>query len=151
MEATLRTLKPIHELTVRDLSMHRVWEYATGSEVGHDETCVCPVALPEIPAQEEDFVVYHVACSIRTAPGRTLMGFMSVCGGELHDVAPVILGAEGGYFPLDCPPTRKEEAAFETAAGAPYREVFPVSWRMSVPFAGETEVRAGTFPVSQSN
>lgn len=138
--------KPIHELTAADLRAHPIWVYATGDEGEVDETCVRPVDAEAIPSSAE-FAVFHVACTVVTALGARLLGFMSVCEGELHDLAPVVVGEEAGYFPLDCPPTRREALAFEHVLGAPYARIFPVQWHLLLPIAGEQIRRSGGFGV----
>jgi hypothetical protein len=137
-------VKPIHELTAEDLRAYPIWEFATGHEETHDETAVTPSVIREIPA-EDDYEVYHAACVVTTARGTPLSGFMSLASGELHDPAPVVVGETGGYFPLDCPPGRKEKVAFEVVAGAPYADIFPVRWQLLPCIEGEACPRSGTF------
>lgn len=138
--------KPIHELTAGDLRAHRIWVYATGDEDEVDETYVRPEDAAAVPGSAE-FAVFHVACTVVTALGARLSGFMSVCEGELQDPAPVVVGEEAGYFPLDCPPTRREALAFEQVLGAPYAQVFPVQWHLLLPIEGEQSPRSGSFTV----
>jgi hypothetical protein len=139
--------KPIHQLTAQDLRHHALWEYASGDEGEFDETYVCPTEGGAVPTTDA-FAIYHVACRITTVLGNRLTGFMSICGGELDDPAPTVVGEAGGYFPLDYPPTRKDVASFQAVLGAPYAEIFPVRWELALPIAGESAIRSGTFGVA---
>jgi hypothetical protein len=140
-------IKPIHELRANDFRSHPVWEFATGHEGEHDETAVTPSAVKEIPAGD-DYQVYHAACLVTTATGTSLSGFMSFTAGELHDPAPTVVGEAGGYFPLDCPPSRKEKAMFESVVGSPYSAIFPVRWQLVPSVEREAQPRSGTFGVA---
>jgi hypothetical protein len=140
-------IKPIHELSAHDLRSYPIWEFATGHEGEHDETAVTPSAVTEIPAGD-DYVVYHAACVVTTAVGKSLSGFMSLTAGELHDPAPVVVGEAGGYFPLDYAPDRKEKALFESVVGSSYSAIFPVSWKLLSCIEGEANPRSGTFGVA---
>jgi hypothetical protein len=134
--------KPIDELSAEDLHTHPIWEYAMDEEEEHDETYVHPVAAPSVP--RELHVVYHAACELITASGKSYAGFMSICNGALHGEAPVVVGNAGEYWPLDLPhdyqPTK-----FKQLFGVTHSALFPVRWRLRVPIAGELEPPTGVY------
>ena len=135
-------IKPISELTVDDLEMFALWEFAMDAEGDFDETAVRPVDSDEVPV-DEDYTVYHVACDVELASGRVLTGHVSVCNGALDADPPLVVDAAGQAFDLEHPPHRKQQAAFAALFGAPYAEVFPVRWRLRVALAGESVYREG--------
>ena len=137
--------KPIADLVRDDLLAHAIWEFATDAEDEGDETYVRPVDAMRVPS-DVDYQVYHVACDLRTAGGRELLGFMSVCNGEIEDPVPGIVGSTPlENFSLEHPPDRRTRAAFEALMGAPFNGVFPVSWRLRVLVNGERDLRSGVF------
>ena len=139
--------KPIDQLSTDDLRNHPIWEYATDEEDEHDETWVRPLEMRAVPVDDESDVV-HVACDLVLATGRELTGFVSLWNGELHDEAPVVVGASGQYWPLDGRPHRRNRVAFEDFFGMPYDGLFPVRWRLRAFVASERELRSGSYPGS---
>ena len=137
--------KPIDSLRSEDLLAYPIWEYATDSEDEFDETYVRPIGEHYVPAQF-DHAVYHAACDVVTRSGKALIGFMSICNRELHDVSPIVVGSqEGEYFCLDYAPDRRNRAAFEAVIGSPYETSFPVRWKLRVLVEGEREFRSGEY------
>ena len=133
--------KPIDALSVDDLRIHPIWEYATDCEEEHDETYVRPVMAATVP--EDPHVVYHAACEVTTANGRSYSGFISICNGVLHHEAPVVLGGGDQYWPLDPRFCLHFAKKFEGFFGVPYDSLFPVQWRLlasvankSIPISG---------------
>jgi hypothetical protein len=135
--------KPIDQLSATDLRIHPIWEYALDEENEHDETYVYPVAASAIP-REHNNQVYHVACDLKIATGKSFVAFMSICNGELHDESPVVVGESGEYWPLD-PRFLHESAQFKLFFGAPFSELFPMHWQLRVPIFGEPAFRSGVY------
>ena len=133
--------KPIDELSADDLHSHPIWEYAMDEEA-HDETYVRPVASTSVP--REPHVVYHAACEVIAATGRSYAAFMSICDGALHDEAPVVVGNAGEYWPLDLP-SDYQPAKFKQFFGVTHNALFPMQWRLRVPVDGELEPWSGVY------
>ena len=93
--APMPSAKPIDELSADDLHAHPIWEYAMDEEEEHDETYVRPIAASAVP--RERHVVYHAACEVVAATGKSYTAFMSICNGALHGEAPVVVGDAGEY------------------------------------------------------
>ena len=137
--------KPIDELVRADLHAFPLWEYATDAEEECDETCVRPVERATIPSSH-DYVVYHVVCDVVSAHGANYIGFMSLCNGELHDDAPVVVGAQRGeYFCIESAPQRRQRAAFEAVFGVEHAALFPLRWTLRLRVEGETAYRSGRY------
>lgn len=135
--------KPIDELTVEDFEVHPVWKFSMDEEEG-DETYVCSVETAVVPV-DSDFQVYHVACDITVATGAQFTGFLQVSNGEFHFPEPIVVGGIEDYWCLDSPPARRERAKFDAFFGAEYSKLFPISWCLRVPFAGEAVKRCGVY------
>ena len=135
-------IKPISELTTDDLAMFALWEYATDAEGDFDELAVRPVDSEVVPV-ELDNAVYHVACDVELANGRVLTGHVGVSNGVVDADPPTVVNDAGEAFDLECPPHRKQQAAFAALFGAPFADVFPVRWQLRVPLAGESAYREG--------
>ena len=136
--------KPIDELVQDDLLRHSIWEYATEGEF--DETYVQPFPGEAVPAGADDGQIYHVACDLRTARGKELLGFMSLCQAALHDVVPAMVGTRPVQdFSFECPPRRRDQAAFEAFVGSPFDALFPVQWKLRVLVEGESTFRSGSY------
>jgi hypothetical protein len=134
--------KPIDELSADDLHAHPIWEYAMDEEEEHDETYVRPVTASSVP--RELHVVYHAACEVVAATGKSYTAFMSICNGALHTEAPVVVGNAGEYWPLDLPHDY-QPAKFKQLFGVTRSALFPMRWRLRVPVAGESEPRSGVY------
>lgn len=135
--------KPIDELTIADFEANPVWKFSMDEEDG-DETYVCPVATEAVPV-DSDYEVYHVACDVTAATGTRFTGFLQVSNGELDFAEPIIVGGVEDYWCLDSPPARRERSKFEAFFGSDYSMLFPMSWSLRVPFAGEESKRSGVY------
>jgi len=139
------TPKPVDQLCISDLVTHPLWEYATGAEGEYDETYVVPTAAEAVPVDCND-VVYHVACDLVTATGKSLFGFVSICNGQFHDPEPIVVGSRSGeYICLGHPPSRRERAVYAEVIGVPYESLFPLKWTLRIPVGHEAKVREGEF------
>ncbi|THU01551.1 hypothetical protein E9531_09315 [Lampropedia puyangensis] len=139
--SSMDTPKPIDEISVDDLHKHPVWRYALESEEDYDETHVLPVTCLEVPYDND---VYHVACTLTLATGKDFVGFMSICNGNLHDDAPVVVSNEGQWS-LDVAPSVRQRAIIESILGTGYEDAFPVSWTLKVMVEGEKQMLSGTY------
>jgi hypothetical protein len=136
-------IKPIDQLTRDDLEDFPLWEFATDVEGDFDETAVRPVAADWVPREAHQ--VYTVACDVRTASGRMLLGHLGVVDGEMDGEAPTLVTDTHGSFGLDERPHRRIRAAWDALLGGEYEAHFPVHWRLRLPIAGELAPREGTF------
>src|SRR5689334_18367596 len=98
MAVSLKTRKPVTELTPADLEVYPVWEFAIDEESvpGQDETWVRPIESRAIPVGRYSL---SVATEFRTACGRTYPGFSMVSTGPGNlDIGEGIILAEGSYL-----------------------------------------------------
>ena len=135
-------IKPVSELTTDDLEMFPLWESALDAEEDGDELSVRPVHSDVVPVDEDD-TVYQVACDVELASGRVLTGHVGACNGGLDPEPPTVVDDAGRFFDLQHPPHRRDRVAFEALFGAPFEQVFPIRWRLRLPFAGEAAYREG--------
>ena len=153
MPATLKTRKPVNELTVEDLHAFPIWEFATDEEgvEGQDETWVRPVRRSQVPLEAYSQLV---AADFTTARGLKLQGFMPVSTAEGIEISPGAVVGEGGYHVL---PSMSEERAREEglswavesrkevveALGGSAAGLFPIAYQLRVGIRGEKAARAG--------
>ncbi len=153
MPATLKTRKPINELTVEDLHAFPIWEFATDEEgvQGQDETWVRPVRSNQVPIGAYSQLV---ATDFSTAGGTRLQGFMTVTTADGIKITPGSLVREGLYLVL--PGKLEERARVEgpswtiqtrkevvEALGDSPASVFPVAYKLRVAIRGEKALRSG--------
>jgi len=153
MPATLKTRKPVNELTVEDFHAFPIWEFATDEEgvEGQDETWVRPVRHKQIPMEAYSQLV---ASDYSTAGGAQLQGFMTVTTADGIEITPGAVVGEGLYHVL---PSMSEERAQEEglswaiqsrkevveALGGSAASVFPMAYKLRVGIRGEKAVRSG--------
>jgi hypothetical protein len=135
-------IKPLSQLDADDLAMFELWEIAPGDRDEDDEPRVRPVDSDVVPVDDDD-TVYHVACAVELASGRTLTGHIAVRNGALEAMSPTVVTDAGDAFDLGHPPLGHRLLAFETLAGAPYASVFPVRWHLRLALDGESAYREG--------
>ena len=153
MPVTLKTRKPVDELTVEDLHTFPVWEFATDEEgvEGRDETWVRPVKGKEVP---RDAYSQLVATDFTTASGVKWEGFMIVTTADAIEVSPGSLVGEACYLVL--PSMADERARREgldwpiearqdllKVLGKPAVAVFPISYTLRARIRGEKQLRSG--------
>jgi hypothetical protein len=153
MPTTLKSRKPVNELTVADLAAFPIWEFATDEEdiEGRDETWVRPVKTNEVP---RDAYSQLVATDFTTVSGVMWQGFMTVTTTDAIEVTPGSLVGEGCYLVL--PSMADERARREgldwpiearqdllRVLGRPARAVFPISYTLRVRIRGEKQLRSG--------
>ncbi len=148
---TLRSRKPVQELTLADFDRFPVWEYALEEESVPDETWVRPTERVRIG---RGLYSQLVRSAFWTARGQPIPGFMIV---STYDAAPhVAVGAvvEPSYLPL--PALSRREAARRHATwdlrvrinflrGLRRREstVFPIRYELQVPVGRGAELKTG--------
>ena len=153
MPATLKTRKPVNELTVEDFLAFPVWEFATDEEgvEGQDETWVRPVRRSQVPLEAYSQLV---AADFTTARGLKLQGFMTVSTAEGIEVTAGAVVSGGAYHVL---PGMSEERAQKEglswavqsrkkvieAFGGSAASVFPMAYRLRIAIRGEKTARAG--------
>ncbi|HWQ90233.1 MAG TPA: hypothetical protein VN673_01085 [Clostridia bacterium] len=153
MAATLKTRKPVNELTVEDLQAFPIWEFATDEEgvEGQDETWVRPVRRNQVPMEAYSQLV---AADFSTADGVRLQGFMTVTTADGIEITPGAVLGEGFYRVL---PGMSEERAREEglswaiqsrkeiveALGGSPASVFPMAYELRIAIRGEKALRSG--------
>jgi len=153
MPATLKTRKPVNELSVEDLLAFPIWEFATDEEdvQGQDETWVRPVRHNQVPREAYSQLV---ATDFTTAGGMRLQGFMTVSTAEGTEVTAGAVVGEGAYHVL--PSMSEERAQKEGLSWAVQSRkklvealhgsagcVFPMAYRLRVAIRGEKTARSG--------
>jgi hypothetical protein len=153
MPATLKTRKPVNELTVANLDAFPIWEFATDEEgvEGQDETWVRPIRRNQVPLGAYSLLV---ATDFSTAGGAQLRGFMIVTTADGIEITPGSLVGEGFYHVL---PGMSEERAGQEgldwpiearrkvveALGGSAASVFPIAYRLDVVIQGERAAQSG--------
>ncbi len=136
--------KPIDELTVEDLDVYPVWEFATDEEdiEGQDETWVRPLRTSTI---EEGAGGLSVAADFVTASGKELEGFVSVSfvRGFMSHAGAILSG--GKYLYVSSLLSLSEQEYVAERVGVPAGELFPLSWSLRVQVVGEAQPRRGEF------
>src|SRR5262249_35640559 len=109
MPATLKTRKPVNELSPEDLHTFPVWEFVTDEEAmeGQDETWIRPVRRREVPLRAYSQLV---ATDFTTVDGLQLQGFMTVTTADGIKVSPGSLCGQRVYHAL---PSMSEKLARE--------------------------------------
>lgn len=153
MPTSLKSRKPVNELTAADFAAFPMWEFATDEEdiEGQDETWVRPVKGREVP---RDACSQLVATDFTTASGAKWEGFMMVTTADAIEVSPGSLTGEVSYLVL--PSMADERARREgldwpiearqdllKALGKPAEAVFPMSYILRVCNRGEKQPRSG--------
>ncbi len=143
MKATLSTRKPINKISLADLRVFPVWEYASDEEgrPGQDETWIKPVQTAVVPAGAWSQLV---AASFSVNTSAAFIGFMVVTTArQSFELSPGAIVTEGAYHfipPPRMPGAERRRAALTQALGV----TFPLAYRLLVPIAGESQMREGT-------
>jgi len=149
MAATLKTRKPIGQLTVSDLHKFPIWEFCIDEEdvEGHDETWVRPLADQIVP---RNMYSLNVAADFTTASGHKFTGFVGVTTvkRKVEINSGVILSGRKRYLFIPNPEFflfEKECKNLATGLGLRASEVFPINYKLRVEISGETKNRSGKF------
>ena len=126
---TLRTRKPIDQLTLSDLDAYPVWEYAMDEEGDErmDETWVRPLSQTRVPKRS----YVHAAADLITATGKTFRGFVTVSTltGPPQVTQGLLFRGKKGLF-ISNPEAvgaRAARKALAVALGLKPRELFPIA------------------------
>jgi hypothetical protein len=127
-------MKHLHDLTPADLERAAVWHYQGESD---DVAHVRATARAELTNADEDLFIARTQFIL--ANGSHHIGFCTPdAGGELGDLQPVIVTADGPvYFCFDAPPSQETLDAQWSRLGAGHEQIFPVHFRCTVPLDGE--------------
>jgi hypothetical protein len=139
---TLKTRKPIDQLTAKDLDAYPIWEFATDEEniPGRDETWVRPVDARSV---RKGMWSLSVAADFKTASGREVPGFVTVTTAHGVEITPGVLLPAGGYLPVHL--TKKSlRAPLARSLGLTVQQAFPLAYRLRVTIGREKEHRFGT-------
>jgi hypothetical protein len=145
---SLRTRKPVDQLTLDDFGAFPVWEYASDEEQveGRDESWVRPVDTDVVP----DCSYTHVAADFTAACGKKYAGFVTVStlDGSPDVCQGVILHEHDYLFVSNREAFGYEESRKELldSLGLAESQVFPVSFRLRVPVAGSARYSGGELP-----
>ena len=148
MKTTLSTRKPIDKITIADLEVFPIWEYATDEEGNpeQDETWIRPVKLKTIPANAYSLIV---CASFSSASSRNFCGFMMVTTAEKPwEITPGAIVTTSGYHFIPSPPTAsyvspKNRAEFAASLGLAPVEAFPMTYKLHANITGEDRPREG--------
>jgi hypothetical protein len=142
MKATLSTRKPVDKISLDDLRIFPVWEYALDEEgqPGQDETWIKPVKTAVVPTEAWSQIV---AASFAGDASVPLMGFMVVTTArQPFEFSPGAIVTESAYYFIPSPRmsgSRRLRAAITQALGI----TFPLCYSLLVPIAGESQLREG--------
>jgi hypothetical protein len=145
---SLRTRKPVGELSLEDLAAFPVWEYAIDEE-GHedrDETWVRPVDSRVVPKHSDTLV----AADFTAACGKQFTGLVGVSTleGAPEVIQGTILHGDEDLF-ISNPEAsgyRESRKHLLTALHLTEAEMFPVSFQLKVPVAGRAKYSGGVLP-----
>jgi hypothetical protein len=143
MRPTLRTRKPIRELTELDINTFPVWEYVideegTGVE-DQDETWVRPLRVKQVPRGYS----LQVAADLTTASGLELVGIVELHTATRVEVNGAAILSEGRFIVV---PDRSRPCVWEVLAeafGLSEEEVAPLEFVLRVPIEGRKTMRSG--------
>lgn len=138
---TLKTRKPIDELTASDLRAYPIWEYALDEEEAEDqdETWVRPVDAQVVRKGQWSLTV---AAEFRTRAGTTFPGFVGVTTAEGIEIDGAVLLPEGKYVVVDTSGAAARRATAKTLRMST-QELFPLTYTLRVRIGREKELRTG--------
>ena len=133
MPTTLRTRRPVDQLTVKDLEAFPVWEYALDEEgtEGMDETWVRPIDTQVVPA---DSFCLMVAAVIKLANGSVYPGLVQCDSAPTFRPQHLALLTTGGRILLDLNPTFGV-SYLQSLLGLEQDEALPIEFATRVPLA----------------
>ena len=142
MPATEATRKPIDSLTLSDLEVFPIWEFATDEEgvEGQDETWVRPVAGSEVP---KEAVSLSVAADFIAPNGSRYAGIMEVTTAFAAPFPAASLIVNEQYLYIDGAPGSRERKRLARRLGGEESEIFPLTYTLRARVVGEAAVRTG--------
>ena len=140
---TLRTRKPIEQLTAEDLVAFPIWEFATDEEdaEGQDETWVRPVDARSV---RKGLWSLTVAADFRTASGVAVPGFVGVSTADGVEIGHGVLLPEGKYVFIDLASASARSSTAKTL-DLNTGQTFPLTFTLRVPIGREKAFRSGVF------
>lgn len=141
--AKSRIRKSIADLSPDDLRTFPVWEWAEDEEgvEGQDETFIRPVncrVLHLDPLRQ-----LHVAADFRTPDERHFEGIVTVSSDGI-DTGLLFADSRGIEIPYDFWPKKKRKE-FVKALQSTEKRIYPLAYRLRVPFSGEKTPYSGIF------
>jgi hypothetical protein len=142
VKVTLKTRKTIADLTPEDLRAFPIWKGCLDEEEreGQDETFVRPVRTRVIrlePAEQA-----HVAADFISARGETFEGYVTL-DSEEQDSGALFFGTTSILIPYEWEKAGRKK--FARALGGTEKKVYPLRYRLRVPFSGERRPYSGAF------
>jgi hypothetical protein len=146
MPPTLDTRKPVHDLTISDLSAFPVWEYVLDEGIkGRDDSWVRPLDTEVVPRGQ--FSLQVVAAEFKAACERVYDGFVDVstAAGKIYISGGAILnGSENLSIPSPrMVGFREARQALLKRLGLADYDLFPITYTLRVVVEGEELRRTG--------
>ena len=147
MRPSLKTRKPIDQLTPEDLIAFPIWEFASDEEEDEeqDETWVRPYPAKMMGP---DLYALSVAADFLAPSGQMFTGFVGVTtAGDLEFGHGMLLHENDHIFVPSAgyPQAKKERKAVAAALGVKESQVFPLKFTLRVLLQGEVALRHGEF------
>jgi hypothetical protein len=142
MVPTLRTRKPIDELTVLDIETFPVWEFAIAEEgaEGQDETWVRPLKVKRVPRRGYSF---QVAADFTTPGGVQLVGIANVTTAGKIEIDTAVILSGGRYIFIPDRSQSRPWKSLSEALGLTAAKSAPLSYTLRVPIEGRKGMRSG--------
>lgn len=139
---TIKTRKPIGELTADDFVAFPIWEFALDDEgvEGQDETWVRPV--PERIVGKGRYSL-SVAADFQTPSGLDIPGFIDVGTAEGVEVGSAVLLPDGAYVVVEAGDAAGRRAT-SVALGLAVKQTFPLTYALRVRIGREKQPRTGS-------
>jgi hypothetical protein len=143
MKLTLAARKSIGDLTAEDLRQFPVWEWTSDEEgrEGQDETFVRPVRCRVLHL--DPLLALHVASDFTAADGTTYEGYVSVTSDEIDD-GGLFVPQGSLWIPYEWSP-KSERKKFLRSLRSTEKRIYPLLYRLRVPFSGEKKPYSGVF------
>ena len=147
MSTTVASRKPINKITVQDLEVFPIWEFAADEEdiEGRDETWIRPVKAKDVPP---DAYSLSVAADYQTASGKVLTGIVGVttAGGLEFGHGALLVQGDYHFVPAsDYWRGNDARKALAQALGMAEAQIFPLRFTLRVCLRGEKTARTGQF------
>ncbi|MGL4574391.1 MAG: hypothetical protein ACRCV9_06340 [Burkholderiaceae bacterium] len=147
-----KTRKPIDQLRPADLEAFPVWEFVDEENEGsQDETWVRPARTKQVPT---DGYSLSVAATLTTPKGVEYRGIVGVNTAEGFEAVHAAVLTEDNYIFIPWPGMDGAAQQARSAAkelGLKASELFPLTYRLSVPVLGEASLREGVYRYASSD
>jgi hypothetical protein len=127
-------LKPLLDLTLKDLSLHPVWQY----HLDHDSRNEYVEESELTELTESDFRAYIAATNFILHDGSQLLGFCSPQDSSGSDYVQPVIIADGRHIPLwsDQPSSVGIVAELRACLGKTESQIFPIRCECIIPVDG---------------